>query len=154
MMIEYVPYERVNELYFNDSPEKAIEVFGEPDLKSRDYTGNLEFYYRTPDKNDFAFKIIFDENDKFSEFLLYPSTKAQINGIPIGWTLEDIKPIISKDSNPRMDDYGIILYDLGIAFGSFRESDSIGDRSINLFRKGELDEFIKDTEPYDVNSYI
>ena len=59
MMIEYVPYERVNELYFNDSPEKAIEVFGEPKLKSRSCSGNLEFYHSTTDRDDYG-TILYD----------------------------------------------------------------------------------------------
>ena len=44
-MIECISYERVNDLYFNDSPEKAIEVFGEPELKSKSRSGNIELYY-------------------------------------------------------------------------------------------------------------
>lgn len=153
-MIEYISYKRVNDLYFNDSPEKAIEIFGEPALKSKSRSGNIELYYSLTQKDNYDFTILFDENDKFSEFILYPFTKAKINGTAIGWELNKILNIINLDSNPRMDDYGITLYHLGISFGGFKESDNLGDRSINLFRKDELDEFKEDTKPFHVNEYI
>ena len=153
-MIDYISYERVNDLYFNDSSEKAIQVFGEPELKSKSHSDKVEFYYSVSKKNDYDFAIIFDEDDKFSEFILYPHTKARINGIVIEWELDKILNIINLDNNPRMDDYGITLYDLGIAFGSFKETDSLSEKSINLFRKGIFDDFQEDTNSFHINEYI
>jgi len=152
-MIECISYERVNDLYFNDSPEKAIEVFGEPELKSKSRSGNIELYYDISKKNTFDYKIIFDENNKFSEFMLYPFTKVKINKMDIKWTLEGILPIIEQDSDPRMDPYSITLYDLGILFGEFNPEYIKSNGSINIFRKGELDEFRKDTKPFNLNEY-
>jgi len=152
-MIECIGYERVNNLYFNDSPEKAIEVFGEPTQKSKSETYTLKFYYDISNKDDYDFQIIF-ENNEFSEFILYPHTEATINGIKIGWDLKDILNIIKIDTNPRMDNYDIILYDLGISFGDFKKIGNYDNRTINLFKKGELDEFKDDTQPFNKNLYL
>ena len=131
-MIEYHSNERVNDLYFGDSPEKAIEVFGEPKRKIKDREGNLVFMY-----DDYT--ISFDKNNKFFYFALHPGVDATINGTKVGWNIDKIKPIIQMDRNPVEDVGFIILRDLGVAFDNFyTPDDEESDKVIVFFRPGEF----------------
>ena len=148
-MIEYVSYERVNDLYFGNSPKRAIEVFGEAKDKFEDEQGNTILMY-----SDYT--ISFDLNQKFFYFALHPQTTAKINGKSIGWTFDDIKPIITLDSNPTESSGFIILRDLGVAIVDFHtsEDDDFSDKVIVFFREGEFDENIRMEQSFKLNDQL
>jgi len=132
-VVKYTSYKGVNGLLFNDSPEKAIEIFGEPNDQLTDSSGNLVFTYKN-------MTISFDKNKRFFYFALHPKTAAKINDVLNGWTLKDIKPIIALDSNPQESSGFIILRDLGVALVDFNtsEDEDIHNKTIVFFRNGEL----------------
>jgi len=144
IMIEYVSYKSVNHLEFGASIGETISIFGEPDRQIKDIDGDIELFYKN-------FTISFNSNNEFIHFGLYPPSIATVNGQKIGWNYEKIKKTIAMDSNPRIDDVGfIILYDLGVTIVDFCTSDdSLSDKTIGFFKKGQFDEFKKQTQPFD-----
>jgi len=144
-MIEVVSYDNVNGLKFGATPEETIKIFGEPDSISKDQSDFMQFHYKD-------FTINFYENDIFKEFILSPCTKAKINGVEIGWTLKEILNVIKLDKDPRMDDDGITLYDLGVYIYAFESSDDddFSNKTISFFARGNMDEFKEATKPFDL----
>jgi hypothetical protein len=137
-MIEVISYKSINGLEFGASPKRVIEVFGEPRLKRND-RGYVEYAFE-------QYRVIFDKNNNFSEFLLYPRTKATLNGIPIAWTLKEILPIIKSDNNTIIssDDYGIILPKYGMYIGAYHisDDDDDSDKSIEFLANDVMDEYL------------
>lgn len=151
-MIEVISYETVNGLEFGASPKDAIKIFTNPYFEEINDDGSFSFIYEN-------YSIIFDTNSKFSEFTISPKTKATINGMQIQWTLKGMLDIIYSDSDPRMDDDGIILYDLGMYLYAFDSSDDddFSDKTINFFAKGTMNEWKEDTRPFnleEIKQYI
>ena len=144
-MIEVISYDSVNGLKFGGSKEKALQIFASPYSESINDDGSFSLIYE-------KYSIIFDMNGKFSEFAISPQTKATINGVEIKWTLKEILDVIYLDSDPRMDDDGIILYDLGIYIYAFDSSDDddFSDKTIDFFAKGTMDEWKDKTRPFNI----
>jgi len=145
-MIEAFSYDSINGLKFGATLGEAIEIFGKPASRGKIRSEVEEFFY---DK----YRIGFDKNNKFSDFELYPQTKAKINGVEIGWTLKEILDIIKLDKDPRIDDDGITLYDLGIYIYAFdgSDDDDFSDKTISFFAKGEMDQYKEDSEPFNID---
>jgi hypothetical protein len=144
-MIEVISYKSVNGLEFGASPKRVIEVFGEPNDKG--FTNNNCIECLNYDN----YSIIFD-GEKFSEFVICPHVKAIVNGVKIGWTLKELLEIIKLDKNPRIDNDGITLYNLGMYIYAFDSSDDddFNDKAIEFFKKGIMDEHKKNTKPFNL----
>ena len=151
-MIEAISYESVNGLKFGASPEEAIRIFGKPESMDQK-TNETVLYYSVTKPNDYDYIVYFDSNKGFTDFALVPQTKATINGVEIKWTLKEILDVIYLDSDPRMDDDGIILYDLGMYIYAFDSSDDddYSDKTIDFFAKGTMDEWKDKTRPFDID---
>jgi hypothetical protein len=144
-MIECISYNCVNGLRFGATVEEAIDIFGEPNRKYINQDKTVDLVYD-------EFRVVFNDNQKFSEFGLYPQTKAKINGVEIPWYFKSIKNIIKLDSDPRIDDVGfIILYELGMTIVDFHTSDDddFSDKAFGFFSKGIFDDSYDETQPLD-----
>lgn len=146
-MIEVISYESVNGLKFGESKEEALQIFASPNSESINDDGSFSLIYE-------KYSIIFDINSKFSEFTISPQTKATINGVEVKWTLKEMLDVIYLDSDPRMDDDGIILYDLGIYLYAFDSSDDddFSDKTIDFFARGTMDEWKENSKPFDLEA--
>jgi len=134
-MTKCISYKGVNGLLFNDSPEKAIEIFGEP-TKKEDTSDGIELHYE-------HYIIRFDNNKMFREFTLLPTTPYIINNIKGNWTYLGIQSFIKLDNNPQEYVGFIILFELGISFVGFHDypDNNLSEKAIHIFRKHDWDDF-------------
>lgn len=145
--MQIVPYKSCGNMVFAMSTQDdCLTAYGQPCKIQVNRDGEVEFHY-------FGFIMRFSSSDcLFRECTLLPRFAAvvAIPGavIPVTWDDTFLVNICKADVNP-VEAYGfLILNSLGIAITGLQDRDE-SQVAITAFSKGDFDEFLENSIPYD-----
>lgn len=147
-MIDYIDYkscEGVNGVKFGASLEDIIAVFGEPNKVLEDNDDTIVMYH------GLHISITLNEKEGFYYFGIGSRCplEIKINNLRVGWTFEDIIPIICKSKNVVEGSGFITLLDLCVAFVDFYEGDEWdSEKTIVFAKKGYFEQSTQNDQPF------